>query len=381
MRNWVFGGTILAVLMSTLLLYSCNHVQRVEVSGRLAGYALEGPVDSEVARDYLLGRPLSRQLEQERRELLEPGGSPSREQLASLSQRYSTDLATLLFLEAVAVQPKTLAFREKFDREVAVVRERGAAAARPSFPHDLTVLMFPGWFYRTHGAETNADYRYQRELFRSWGISHRLVEFDENGTIEKNAHAVADAVRLERQRGRVFIVSASKSSAEVALALGRYLEPQETNHVVGWLSMVGVVGGSPLADRVLEPDLCWLARLQLGWEGFDLAAAKSMQVTQRRELVRSLRYPAHVQKYVVLAVPLSGQISDRAEFGYARLREYGPNDGLTLLSDELIPGATPLLVPGTDHFLGPAQAKEWSTALFRLFAGEMREWDKSPSAG
>jgi hypothetical protein len=51
---------------------------------------------------------------------------------------------------------------------------------------------------------------------------------------------------------------------EVALALGQELEPSEAESVVGWLSIVGVVRGSPLADRVLEPDLCSFTKLKLG---------------------------------------------------------------------------------------------------------------------
>jgi hypothetical protein len=53
------------------------------------------------------------------------------------------------------------------------------------------------------------------------------------------------------------------------------------------------------------------------------------------------------------------------------MRELGPNDGLTLLVDELIPGAVPLLLPGVDHFLGPDDQRIWSTAIFRALVSDL----------
>jgi hypothetical protein len=67
---------------------------------------------------------------------------------------------------------------------------------------------------------------------------------------------------------------------------------------------------------------------------------------------------------------LSGDISTRGSFGYGRMRELGPNDGLTLLADELLPGATPLLFTGVDHYVGSTSGDVWSAALFRALAAE-----------
>jgi hypothetical protein len=50
--------------------------------------------------------------------------------------------------------------------------------------------------------------------------------------------------------------------------------------VLGWLSIGGIMPGTPFADRVLEPDLCWLAGIQLGLEGFDFEGGRSMQTSR-----------------------------------------------------------------------------------------------------
>lgn len=369
-RRVVFVAVVSVIAAGAIVAQGCLSVPRIAASGLLAGYALAGPVDSDVARDLLQGQPIPEELVQMRERYRVSRQVPSREVLEAVSDRYSPDVATLLFIEAVSGRADVQQLRERYETELALVRERGVHNAVPAVPDDLVVLMVPGWFYESHGEETNADYRIQRRLYESWGVNHELVPIRENGTVDENAVIVADAVRAVSRDHRVFLVSASKSGAEVALALGRELQPQESEQVVGWLSIVGVVRGSPLADRMLEPDLCWFIRLQLGIEGFDLEGAKSMQTSHGRIGFDALRFPEHVRIYSFLAAPLSGQISGRGSFGYQRMRALGPNDGLTLLADELLPQATPILAPGVDHFLGENQ-EEWSTAIFRVFMNEL----------
>jgi hypothetical protein len=49
-------------------------------------------------------------------------------------------------------------------------------------------------------------------------------------------------------------------------------------------------------------------------------------------------------------VPPSGDISDRGGFGYSRMRDLGPNDGLTMLVDQLLPGGLTIVESGVDHY-------------------------------
>lgn len=369
-RSLILGSALASLSALALALHGCTTIPRIPAAGEVSGYALRGPVDSVVAREYLEGRLLPAELEQTRQRYVAAERVPSRDDLSLLARRYSPDVATLLLLETLSARPDTRALRQRYEAQLAYIRRVGVERARPDFPPDLLVLFVPGWFYVANGAQTNSDYHVQRSLMERWGLPQRLVAIDQNGTVEDNARTVAQAIREESVQHRLFVVSASKSGAEVALALGRELKPAETESVAGWLSIVGVLRGSPLADRFLEPDLCWLAELKLGIDGFDLEGMKSMQTSRGRSAFQGLQFPPHIRMFSYVAVPLSGSISERGAGGYARMRELGPNDGLTLLADELIPEATPLLVPGVDHFLDPAEQEVWSTALFRVFAAE-----------
>jgi hypothetical protein len=121
--------------------------------------------------------------------------APSREELAAIARDYSPDVATLLFLEAVGTRPDARALRERFDAAFSLARRVGVDAARPELPGDQFILFVPGWFYVSHGAETNADSHIQRRLLARWGVPHRLVPVRENGTVQDNARVVANAVR------------------------------------------------------------------------------------------------------------------------------------------------------------------------------------------
>jgi len=149
------------------------------------------------------------------------------------------------------------------------------------------------------------------------GVPAELIETEENGTVESNAEIIAESIRRLRRQGReVLIVSASKSGAEVAIALGDILPPEQTTHVLAWLSIGGVHQGSPFADWALNPTVCWFSKLNLGVQGFDLEGALSLQTSRRRPQFASLRFPDHLLLVSYVPVPLSGGISDRGAFGH-----------------------------------------------------------------
>jgi hypothetical protein len=65
-------------------------------------------------------------------------------------------------------------------------------------------------------------------------------------------------------------------------------------------------------------------------------------------------------------IPLSGHITKRAKGGYMDLRKHGPNDGLTLITDELIPNSVTIAEIGLDHFYLDPEIDLKTVALARL---------------
>ena len=63
-------------------------------------------------------------------------------------------------------------------------------------------------------------------------------------------------------------------------------------------------------------------------------------------------------------MPLSGDISDRSAFGDSRMRRLGPNEGLSMLKDQLLPGVLVIMEPGVDHYFErPDRVLRWLALL------------------
>jgi hypothetical protein len=182
------------------------------------------------------------------------------------------------------------------------------------------------------------------------------------------------AIRGRAQSGRrLIIVSASKSGPEVALALTK-LGPAETRHVAAWINTVGALQGSPVADENLAPEL----ELIVG--KVDPAGRESITTARSRQRFASFRIPDHVLVVNYFGIPVSGSISFLARRGFFPLRKYGPNDGLVLLSDMIIPRGVTLTELGSDHFLINEHLDVKSVALAITLIRWLEEPDQANSS-
>ena len=335
--------------------------------GTLADRAWTAEVDHVIARDYLEGRPLPLDLQEMRDAHLTEGSLPSEPTLSYLTTRYSPDVATLFFVEAVSAHHPSRSIQGEYEETVQRLMRTGEAPAVDLSGSRLTVAFAPGWFYESYGAETGADFQKQLDQLAQVGVPAELIETDENGTVESNAKVIADALRrLQRQGRQVLVVSGSKSGAEVAIALGDTLAPEETTDILAWLSIGGVHRGSPFADWALNPTVCWISKLHLGLQGFDLQGALSLQTSPRRDHFAKLQFPEHLLLVSYVPAPLSGDISNRGAFGYSRMRHLGPNDGLTMLVDQLLPGGLTIVEPGVDHYFDHPDRELRALALLEV---------------
>jgi len=64
-----------------------------------------------------------------------------------------------------------------------------------------------------------------------------------------------------------------------------------------------------------------------------------------------------------LGIPVTGSISYLGRIGFSQLKNYGPNDGIGLLSDAIYPEGVTLVELGRDHFLLGEQLDVTAVAL------------------
>jgi len=340
------GGVRLTILLAALLLLSA--CAGLPVRGRVGMQTIETRVDSEAARyylgSYLAGERTDAALDERIDRVYQSASSlPDRNELKRLSDEFSVDFAALYLADQIARIPVNRRFRSAFEQAYDYAR-KAFPEGRVRLPADYEVLVVPIYLYkRLLGA--GADLAAPRAALQKVGLTCHFVETQDDGAIEANADLVAAAIRARMQSGRrLIVISASKSGAEVALALTR-LGPAETRHVAAWINTVGVLQGTPLVDEPLFQELEFLVGK------LDVAGKESLTTARGRQRFDSFRVPEHVLVLNHLGIPASGSISFWGRRGFFSLRKYGPNDGVSLLSDMIFPGGVTLADLDNDHFM------------------------------
>src|SRR5215475_10885396 len=349
-KQSIWHGTFKPVTLMFILVW-LTACAGLPVRGSVGMQSIDTRVDSEVARyylgNYLAGERRDAVLDEriDRVYQSDNGSLPDRNQLKHLSDDFSVDFAALYFADQIAHVPVNRRFRRVFDETYEYAgKALGERRVKLSAVADYEVLIVPIYLYkRLFGS--GADLAAPRAALQKIGFPCYFVETQDDGAVEANADLVAEAIRSRAQGGRrLIIISASKSSSEVALALTK-LGSAKTHHVVAWINTAGVLQGTPLTDEYLFQELEFLVG------HLDAAGKESLTTTRGRERFDSFRVPEHVFVVNYVGIPLTGTISFFARSSFLSLRKYGPNDGISLLTDMVYPGGMTLADLGNDHFM------------------------------
>ncbi len=375
-----FAGAMLCAVIPVLALLAplgCGgEIPGVAARGIIAGKHVETTVDSDDAR-YLLARhtagsPVDPRVEariERARQMIRATGA-RRGNLARIARDFSPDLAALLIAEDLLHDARNARMQAGYLEELDDL-EAGRAVS-PAERDRYTVLFAPGWLYRSH-PEHGAGFERQLALAARMGIGAERIPTDENASVEGNARIIVEEILRRRGDGRRYILaSASKSGAEVAVALAA-LAPGQAGHLAAWINIGGVLGGTPLADDALKAPRCWAALVMFGWREGGLGGLRSMATAARRERLAGLDVPAHVLVVNYVPLPLSGDVTKPARDGYERMRQLGPNDGLALTTDEIYPGGATIVEAGLDHYLTAPDIDRRTAALINVVIRRLGE--------
>jgi hypothetical protein len=374
-------GLLICALFLSVFLSSCSSTPQYRVEGSVAGQKIKTTVDSAMVKYYLerylngdhadpqYDWMIDRALEAWNRKPLD------RESLQRLSGQFSPDFAALYFVNRIYQNPHNRQAQQAFRSHLAAFRARGVETG---FRIDKRLrshlfAFIPGYAYRKTPA-TGADFARQRRTMEQAGLQTCLIETDETGTVEKNAGIIADELRrLSNQYDKIIVVSASKGGPEAALALGKLLPPRQSRSVKAWISVGGILRGSPLADQAQVWPRSWWTKVVVFFLGFPQEIVENLSTKRRKEVFDTLTFPGHMLMLQYVGAPLSGQVSPDVRGRYRRLRELGPNDGLTLLPDELIPEGTVVTDVGLDHYYRDPEIDSKTFALTRVVLDMLEE--------
>jgi hypothetical protein len=381
-RPRIFDAHRTTVCVLLALLSACTSYQRVPVSGRLADKPISTTVDSRLAAEYMQelssGNAASRRFDtliadvEHRFKGLPLTSSVLRE----LSKQTSPDFATLFFIRKSLTDPANAEFQTRYVNEVmrikTMIRRNHWGTLVPNGIHDYKFLFVPGFRYVSE-PNSGAAFISQREWMRKLGFNVKLIPILEDGTIPENAKLIAQAIRQEsRSDAKLILVSTSKGGPETVLALGKVLQPAETAAVKGWISVGGLIRGTQLADWATEWPQSWFIRTIFSQQGIDPRSLPGLTTRASAKRFDEIAVPRHILIVEYIAAPLSGDIASDVKTRYRLLRKYGPNDGLTLLGDELLAGGITVIEPGLDHFYRDPDIDVKSLALANIVVEKLR---------
>lgn len=364
---------ILAVLVTALCFSACTgQTTAIPVSGDFAGEPLRTTVDAPIASHYVesyLAGAKSRQdwdAALDAIHLTLDERLPSSTELRDWSHLHSTDLAALVLARQLFRQAQREPLYALFQEELSAVSSAHQSGNLDALAvdSDYCILFVPGWLYKSD-MTTGADFARFRTLLSRHGARVGLIETGENRSVEENARLVeAQIRRFAASRQQLILVSGSKGSPEVALALSALRDDPAGRQVKAWLNIGGLLRGTRLSDMGLRWPACWFVYLAVlpdrSFEGI-----KSLSTAQSTARLNALRFPQGTLVVNYLGIPLSGQVSDKARGGYARLRADGPNDGLTYLVDAIARDSVTIPELGADHFFRRSDIDLKTLALAR----------------
>jgi len=375
----------LLLSLVVVVVSGCAARTRFRATGELAGQTVDTTVDSAAAAEYLGKGPrrsdttseseVTRAVEDCEADPDDPWA------MECLGQRVSPDFATIDFVAKLYDRPANKRAQDEFHALVERIGSADASgtAAAPAAFRRYVIAFVPGYAYKKN-ADSGADFAAQRRLLGKKGFRTVLIPTDQAGSVEDNARIVAGGLnRLAESEPKILVVSASKGGPEVARALAEGLSTKAAARVKAWISVGGLLRGSPYADRFLKGHRRFFAKLGLAFNGLSPIVLDDLSTDVRRPAFDSLRLPLGLLTVQYVGAPLSGHLSKRSRHRYELVRSQGPNDGLTLLSDELIEGGVVVTDVGLDHYFRDPEIDLKTVALAYLVL-ERLEGKTTPSS-
>ena len=281
---------------------------------------------------------------------------PSRQEMILLAKQYSSDLLTRIYFEKL-MDSKHGDFVRRIDGI-----EVGEIDSTINSHHSQApeIIIVPGMYYREH-PEVGADGRLIQEIATKMGLQSTIVPVSSKGDIATNM-AILETTLQASQSTHIWLISLSRGSAEVRCLLQKQnaINPS----IQGWMSISGIVAGSPLIESRLK---YWPGRLahRLLTRITGVSYSLLEQLHPAHEMWQLTEWPRQLEMIHVVPVPLSSHIQGKLRRRHRQLSAEGPNDGIVPLVDILnLPG---MIYPlwGFDHF---CRTPDTSALIYRLLA-------------
>lgn len=271
----------------------------------------------------------------------------SREALHRITQETKdVDKAAAVFYTRVIRDPVNRRFYEYLKRKEPQLQKNV-----PDYSNlNLLLALVPGAFYEDNTG-IGADGAKLRELVVAMGLKEDLIRVEQTGSVYRNAEIICDYLKARTDVNGIILASVSKGSSDIKMATRRCGQEPYFKKVIGWYNIGGINRGSVLVNA-LNDDWTnkWEARTYFCLQGYDWAGVQTMRADKGAPLDFELELPEHILLINVVGVPTWRFVTNRARPYYEYLVRYGPNDGVSLLSDTYMPGGVTWASWRNDHY-------------------------------
>lgn len=354
----VLGLTVYIVLGA-----SCIPKTSIPVDGLLFGRPFQTTVDNGLARQ-MLTNPSSDVVTKLFADYQDKPLNTAT--LADIAANNSMDVATLYFLQRAYQDEQNKQAQDQYLKNLDNLT--GGNYNEQLIPlKNYYVAFVPGLDY--NDTTNGGNFARQRRLLSASGIQNELILTDDWGLSDDNANVVANRLReLSKTHEKIIIVSASKGGLETAVALGKILKGEETKSIKAWVSVGGILNGSPVADTYLCWPKCWIAEIGLMTVGQKISLVQDVSYKKRAEEFSQFVFPDNIKRVHFVGAPLSTQIHKRIKGNYCSIKQFGPNDGITPLADEVSPDGIIVSELGFDHYYSHPEIDKKTIALALVVA-------------
>jgi hypothetical protein len=353
------GIAILGTFAYFFILASNLPKNSISVEGMLFGQSLSTTVDNDLAKRMLTNPMDSQVLDLFKNYKENPLSTVT---LSDISQKYSMDVATFYFLQKIYQNQQNKEVQDKYQKFLAQQHAKILSPEMAQLQENYLVFI-PGIAYK-EDTTTGADFATQRRLLSKINVQNELIETLEWGLSGPNAEIIAARLKiLNKTHKKIVVVSASKGSLELAIALGKLMLPEDTDSIKTWISICGIIRGSPVADIHLSGPKSWYAGALLWTKGQNLDFLKDLSYDFRKRDYQNFSFPKHLKIVQLIAAPLATQISKEISGRYTSMLDLGPNDGVTPLIDELIDNGSIVVELGLDHYFRDEHIEKKTLAL------------------
>ena len=366
MRSRYFKAAIMLVLgVSAYLVFgaSCIPKTSISVAGFLFNRPFQTTVDNGLAKQMLTD-PQSDAVTKLFSDYQDKPLNTTT--LSEIAASNSMDVATLYFMQRAYQDEQNKQAQDLYLTYLDQLSDDNSKQQLSPLA-DFYVAFVPGLDY--NDTTNGGNFARQRRLLTASGIQNELILTDDWGLTDDNAATVAKRLKeLSEQHDKIIVVSASKGGLETAVALGKVLKPEETKSIKAWISVGGILNGSPVADTYLCWPKCWIAEIGLMTVGQKISLVQDVSYKKRAAEFTAFNFPDNIKRIHFVGAPLSTQIHKRIKGNYCSIKKFGPNDGITPLMDEVSNNGIIVSELGLDHYYSSPAIDKKTIALALVVA-------------